>query len=382
MSAGEVSGDHYVAVLHGLLRAEGFLGRIYGLCGEESEDAGVEALWSNERLHILGVSEVFGSLRGILSLMGEMYREVIEARPEVVVVVDSPDFHLPLIRRLRRNGYRGRIVYVSPPAVWAWRSSRSRDLAAHVDECLPLFKFEHDYLENAGCRSGWIGHPFVDEAADWKLPPEQVFGAISGPGAQRVAPERLVALMPGSRGTEIDNLYGPLSAAYELLASRGWYPVFSIAPGLSPRARERLLARLDVAGQLRYEGSGHDLMAASSFVVGTSGTTTMQALLLQRYMIVLYKLGRLSGLVGRLLLRNRYFSVPNILAGEMLFPELIQGRATGSCARAAVAEWLDADDAFRGRKLERLRALLPLLGRSGVYAFWASRILEGISCAR
>jgi lipid-A-disaccharide synthase len=375
VSAGEGSGDHYVARLAGILRERGFDGRLYGVCGEESRRAGVEAAWNNERLHLIGIVEVLSSARDVLALMREVYSEAVASRPAAVVVVDSPDFHMPLIKRLRRGGFAGKIFYISPPSVWAWRSYRVRALVRDVDVCLPLFGFEHDYLVAHGCKSEWIGHPLVEELGDFSPDRAGVASRILGAGGDFDV-KKIIALLPGSRRMEIENLYGALSRLYDILTGRGYSPVFSVAAGLSERARTTLLSRLESEGRAYFEGRGSELLAASLMAVGSSGTATAESLLLRKYMVVMYRLKPLSALIGRILLGRVRFALPNILAGEEFFPELLQERANGETAAERALEWLDADGSRRAECAARMEELVLKMGKSGVYSFWADSILE------
>ena len=375
MSAGEVSGDHYIARVAGRLRDRGYDGRICGLCGAEARSAGVEGLWSAERLQLMGVSEVLGSIRDILSLKREMEREIARQNPAVLVLADSPDFHLPLMRSLRRAGYGGKFFYISPPSVWAWRSYRVRDLRRYVDENLPLFKFEHDYLVRAECRSYWIGHPLVEEFEGWRPDRARILEEIGGVARD----DRIVALLPGSRRSEIEMLYPVLSGLYARLAEAGFAPVFSVAPGLSERASSFLRSRIEAAGQRRYDGPGRELMAISEAVAGSSGTATAQALLLRRYMVVLYKLRPLSALIGKIFLRHLFFAVPNLLAEEMFYPELIQENATTEKAFDAAMKWLQSPPERRAEVEAKMERLAALMGRPGACDFWADRILAAVN---
>lgn len=376
VSAGEVSGDHYIARVSSELRRRGFGGggRIYGLCGAESRAAGVEGLWNAERLQLIGVSEVLSSIGDIIKLKREMQREIAASRPRAIVVADSPDFHLPLIRSIRREGYTGKIFYISPPSVWAWRSYRVRDLRTHVDENLPLFKFEHDYLLKEGCDTYWTGHPLVEEFENFRPDRADIASRILG---QPVSPnEKIIALLPGSRRGEIEELYPILSGVCESLEGRGYTPVFSVAPGLSDGASALLRSRIAAEGHRYYDGPGRDLMAVSEVVAGSSGTATAQALLLKKFMIVLYKLRPFSALIGKILLRHLHFAIPNLLAGETFYPELIQEHATVDGAKAALFGWLDADDDERARAERKMSELIELMGNPGACEFWADRILS------
>ena len=378
VSAGEISGDHYIAKVCKLLRDKGCNSRIYGLCGEESRDSGVECLWRNERLHLIGVAEVVSSLPDIFRLKSEIYENIMRVQPRILLLADSPDFHLPLIRQLRRGGYSGKIFYISPPSVWAWRSYRVKDLVRYVDECLPLFKFEHDYLRMARCATLWSGHPLVEEFRDFVPDRDLVFSRISGEiGTSEEMSGRIVALLPGSRRGEIEQLAPILADVYDELEKMGYFPVFSVAPGLTDGARRELFK--SVGGDRRYyEGQGRDIMGVSSLVIGASGTATAEALLLGRYMVVLYKVRPLSAMIGRVLLGHLRFAIPNLLAGEMFFPELIQERATAELALSEACAWLRADEGVRVKGEKRMKYLVTLMGKSGVYEFWAERILKAL----
>lgn len=376
VSSGEVSGDHYIATVARKMRELGWDGEIAGLCGEESIAAGAQSLWRAERLQLLGISEILGSLFDILSLKREMTREIISRDPAALLLVDSPDFNMPLARSLRRGGYRGKIFYISPPSVWAWRSYRTRALARDMDVLFPLFGFEHDYLVGAGCDSLWIGHPFLDEFKGLVPDRAAVAASMSSPLPDG---EPIIALMPGSRASEISRLYPVLSAICPAIRDAGRLPLFSIAPGLSPDAAKSLRARLEADGHLYTSAPGRDLMAISEAIVGSSGTATAQALLLRKFMVVMYRLSPLSAMIGRLVLRNQFFAVPNLLAGEMFFPELIQQDAVPKRASAALLEIIGRDEERKRADLARMDRLAALMGREGVIGFWAEHLLEAVS---
>ncbi|MDR3280414.1 MAG: lipid-A-disaccharide synthase [Synergistaceae bacterium] len=373
ISAGEVSGDHYTARAASLIRKHGFAGRIYGMCGAESRAEGIETLWNNEALHLMGFSEVLRSIGSVMRLMKDMRRNILETDPDAMIVADSPDFHLPLIRYVRKNGYKGRIFYISPPSVWAWRKGRVKTIRRSVDVSFPLFGFEDDYLRSEGCDTRWIGHPLAEEFINFTADRGNVSKNISGPAAEGSV---IAALLPGSRRTEIEPLYPVLSGLYKRLESRGVSPVFSVAPGLGGRARDFLIKKLTSANERFYEGPGRNIMGMADIVVGASGTATAEALLLRRFMIVLYKVRPMSYVIGRMLLRGVKFAIPNILAGDYFYPELLQGEATAENALKAVARWLDMDESKRDGAIRKMDRLAGMMGNPGVYDYWAREILE------
>ena len=369
MSSGEASGDHYTAALARTLCAAGYGDEIWGMGGGESRHAGINIEWDGERLQLLGFTEVLSAIPSIFALRREMVQRILERRPEAVVVVDSPDYHMRLIAKLRGKGYRGKIFYISPPAVWAWRSSRANDLRATVDECLPLFKFEHDYLLSRGCKSYWVGNPLLEEFSSGvssEVP--EVLGNDS----------RLVAFLPGSRASEVNSLLPMMEDVADRLAARGWHPVFSVAPGLNQRVREMLLQRFGESERDYYEGAGRDLMAAAKCAVGASGTITVESLLLRCFMIVTYKVNPLSAMLAKLIIKTPHFAMANILAGCEMFPELIQDKATADNIYNMAVKWLDGGEEYRAVIRDKMDEARKTMGEPGVYRYWCSRILEAV----
>lgn len=373
ISSGEASGDHYAAMLTKTLRGLGFASDIWGMGGLESRDAGLRALWHGERLQLIGFMEVITAVPSILALIKEVSERILELAPSVVVVIDSPDYHMRLLSRLRKRGYRGRIFYISPPAVWAWRSGRANDLRLHVDECLPLFKFEHDYLVSRGCKSYWIGSPLLEEFRPESLKPS--------PCSDIYGDKNYIAFLPGSRSSEIKNLLPVMKEVAHELSKRGWHPVFSVAPGLNPKVRKPFLEHLTSLKIDYYEGHGRDLMASALCAVGASGTTTVESLLLGCYMVVAYKVNPISAALAKMIIKTPYFAMTNILAGEEIFPEFIQNDVTAHNILTAALNWLESDESFKAEIAEKIRKTRNALGVQGVYQFWAKRMIEVVSYA-
>ena len=369
MSAGEASGDHYIAALAKTLRHSGYAGDIWGMGGVEARESGIRTAWHGERLQLMGFTEVLHAVPSILALLKEMTDKIIEEAPAAVVVVDSPDYHMRLVSRLRSQGYAGKIFYISPPAVWAWRKSRVHDLRRTIDMCLPLYEFEHDYLVSKGCRSGWIGSPLLEEFAGGEYSKENLPSALSQDG-------KLVAFLPGSRASEIKHLLPTMEEAASRLKAEGWHPVFSVAPGLDPRVRAKLLERLSAEGIDFYEGSGRDLMATANCAIGASGTITVESLILGCYMIVTYKINKLSALLAKMIIKTPYFAMANILCGSELFPELIQDDANVENMLGCAREWLNGDEKLRAEVMSKMERARKKLGSQGVYKYWAGLLME------
>ena len=153
ISCGEVSGDIYAADLIIELRKNS--SEIWGMMGPRGILAGGTATWSYEELKLMGFTEVVPAIPRLLKLRNDIVREIMTRGPGAVIVVDSPDFHFPLVKKLRAAGYKGLTVFLVTPTVWAWRSGRVKLLRDYFDLCLPLFSFEHDFLIEQGVNSRW-----------------------------------------------------------------------------------------------------------------------------------------------------------------------------------------------------------------------------------
>lgn len=371
LSSGEASGDHYTANIARALRRAGYGGSLWGMVSVESREAGVRCDWEGEQLQLIGLTEIISSVPKILKLINDVVERIIDEKPAAVVVADSPDYHLRLLMKLRRRGYGGKVFYISPPTVWAWRSWRVKELKRCVDECLPLFEFEHKFLLSRGCESYWIGHPFIDEFIGGGV---NISSENSGRG------NGVIAFLPGSRRSEVKSLLPVMERAARELESRGWRPVFSVAPGMNREERCKLAEYLRGRGFDYYEGPGRELLRTSACSVAASGTITVEALLLDKYQVVVYRLNAFSALVARLVINIRHYAMANILYGSQIFPELLQERATSENIVASALEWLEGEEAFRAGVRAKMNSARLMLGEAGAYDFWAGRIMDAVSC--
>ncbi|PIE55062.1 MAG: lipid-A-disaccharide synthase [Dethiosulfovibrio peptidovorans] len=352
LSCGEASGDTLIADLARGLRRQGYTGILWGMAGERSRAAGVRLRWSSSELQIMGISQAAAALPRLWCLADQMVSEVLRRRPRAVVVADSPDFHIPLVRRLRRKGYAGKVFFLSPPTVWAWRRRRVVPLRQLFDMCLPLFGFEHRFLQDHGVPTAWVGHPMVGRS----LP-------------KRAADPHGVALLPGSRHSEISRLLPVLRSLAERLADGGWSPVFSLADNVQGVFRAQVLEAL--AGWTVRCGDVPRLLAETSMAVGASGTVAVEAMIADRFMTVLYRGTPLEWVVYRAFVNLPFVSIPNVMAGRMVYPELLQDRCTVPAILRALAEYTRCPEPVH-RSLSICRRQM---GRSGASEFWASLVL-------
>lgn len=310
--AGEASGDLHAANLLQALRRLNPGVEAFGVGGERLRDAGLECVARSEELSLMGLAEIVRDLPRLWRLSRRVRQAALERRPRVAVLVDSPDFNLPLARALRKAGIPV-VIYISPQ-LWAWRAGRVRRIRRDVRRVLCILPFEVGFYGRHGVPAEFVGHPLVDELAPVmrELPP-------------RVP--RALALLPGSRWHEVEALLpAMLAAAARLGASIPDLTVrLIVAPGLDPK---RLQALLSGAAVELVTSDRHRALAACSAALVASGTATLECALLGVPMVVGYRLHPASYLMARWLVRVPHVSLVNLVAGEAVVPELVQGAFT------------------------------------------------------
>lgn len=332
--AGEASGDILGAGLMQALKIQHPDAEFIGIGGPRMQAEGLASYFPMERLAVMGLVEVLGRLPELLARRKRLLRTLIEAKPDVFIGIDAPDFNLTLELRLRQAGIKT-VHYVSP-SVWAWRQKRVLKIRQACDLMLCLFPFEAKFYLDHQVPVRFVGHPLANTIplqAD-----RQAARAALGVSAE----VSLVALLPGSRGGEVARL-GELflDTAQRLRALRPGVQFVLPCASAERRAQlEALLASRDLP-LLLLDGQSHEALAACDAVLIASGTATLEALLYKRPMVVAYRVAPLTYRILRRLVKSPYISLPNLLAERMLVPELIQDAATPDALAQALVPLLD-----------------------------------------
>ncbi len=348
--AGETSGDMLGAGLIREILERVPDARFEGIAGPRMIAQGARTLYAMESISIMGLDGLFDSLRHILSIRRGLCDRFTSERPDVFVGIDVPDFNLGLELKLRRAGIPT-IHYVSP-TVWAWRRYRIHKIRRAVGHMMTLFPFEADFYRRHGVPVTFVGHPLADRVE--ALPADQARDRLALPGEGRV-----VALLPGSRRSEVALLAGPfVEAAQQLLASRD--DLHFVVPCASAAIRDRLerltTDSLPAARVTLVDGNAQLALRAADVALLASGTAALEAALTCTPMVVAYRVSATSYLMVRMFSTVKHYSMPNHLLDEPLVPEFIQADATSSKLAAAVAGFLD-DDARRTRLVQSLAGI-------------------------
>jgi lipid-A-disaccharide synthase len=369
--AGETSGDALGAALIGSLRERVPDARFLGVPGAAMRAAGCEPLADAHELAVMGLTEVLGHLPRLLRLRARLLRQIIAWRPDVFIGIDYQQFNLGLALRLKARGFTT-VQYVSPQ-VWAWRAGRVTTMARAYDLVLCLLPFEPAFYDAHAVRARFVGHPLADQ-----IPLQNQRAAARA--ALHLDPDGpVLALLPGSRESEVQRLAAPFLGAAGVLAGR-IAGLTIVAPMAGPVVRaqfERALAASAGATAVRVlDGQSRLALSAADVALVASGTATLEALLCRCPMVVAYRFGALTAWVVRRLrlVRATYFALPNLLAGERLAPEFLQ-EAVVAGAMADALEQALRDTARRAYLLERFHAIHEALRRDGA-ALAAQAVLE------
>ena len=382
--AGEASGDLLGALLIKALKTEYPLLEFVGIAGPRMQSAGAVSWYAMEKLAVRGYVEVLKSFREILGIRRSLRNRMLKERPALFIGIDAPDFNLALEKTLKRAGIPT-IHYVSP-SIWAWRGERIHKIKESVSQMLTIFPFEPAIYERAGIPARFVGHPSADVIPQT---PQRDDARVQ----LRIKPsELIVALLPGSRQTELD-----YHAELFIETARAMLRDFPAARFLVPLATRETREQFDNA---RWKLQAQDLplqilfghanlaLAAADVALVASGTATLEAALLRCPHVVAY---RMSPTTYRLMKRKAYLpyvGLPNILAGEWLVPELLQEDASPANLARALGNWIRHPDAARNLRArfgaihaqlavdngERVRdALRPFLRQhSGLHALQTS----------
>lgn len=366
-SAGEASGD-----LHGANLAKELLlldknVELFGFGGDQMEAAGVRLVANCNAYSVMGFWEVVLNIRRLIQLMDLLMDTIEREQPDLLVLIDYPDFNWRLAKRAKSLGVR--VLSYIPPSAWAWRKGRAKNCAAIADAFVAIFPFELMPYEEAGANIVFLGNPLVDTVRPTRSVEETKSTFCVG------EKERVILLLPGSRRQELTQLFPIMLEAVRKLQES--VPnvrfIVPVAPGVCADSLERVSrhAGLDLTYVV---GETYNLMQIADVAVATSGTVVLEAALLGLPCVVLYRMSTVTYQIGRMLVDVENFSLPNILLGERVEPELLQDEVEATRIAEEVERLLEPVEAARIRA--RLAKVRETLGEPGAAARIAAHILS------
>ncbi len=332
---GEASGDILGAALMQALRKHFPAAEFSGIGGPRMLAQGFHSYFPQDRLAVMGLIEPLKRLPELLRIRTFLREHFIANPPAVFIGVDSPDFTISLEASLKEQGIKT-AHYVSP-SVWAWRQKRIVKIARSVDLMLTLLPFEAKFYHEHNVNVEFVGHHLADEL------PMHVDKIAARKSLGLPEDGRIVALLPGSRASEVERM-GELFMRTAVECLKQDPSLKFVIPAASPGRYRQLHMQLnefvDFPIQL-VNGHSHEAMAAADIVLLASGTVTLEALLLKKPMVVAYKMAPLTFRILSWLVKTPWISLPNLLAQEMLVPELLQDKATPEALSEAVLNYFE-----------------------------------------
>lgn len=343
---------------------------LFGMGGPKMREAGVELVADASKIAVVGITEVIQKLPAVWRAWKTLEREAARRKPALAITVDSPGFNFGLARRLKKQGVRN--VYFISPQIWAWRPRRMKWIQRRFERVLVIFPFEEEIYRKAGVKADFVGHPLVDSVRA-KMTREE-FARRFGLDAARP----IVAVLPGSRRSEIRRSMPVIAETCEKLRGSGAQFVVALADGMERGEIERYARgelKLTTAGGVTY-----DVMAAADCAIVSSGTATVEAALVGTPMVIVYRVSRMTAAIARKLVKTRMFGMVNLISGEQIAPELIQDAFTVDALESELRRLLESRGA-REQQKRKLAEVREKLGPAGAIERAAGIIAEMTGCA-
>jgi len=337
--AGEESGDLLAAELMAALKARQPGIQFIGMGGPKMQAQGLDSWFDYKTLSVMGFIEVLKHLPALLKLRKNLLKRIVAEKPDLVIGVDAPDFNLGIEKSCKRAGLR--TVHFVSPSVWAWREKRAARIAESCEQVLCLFPMEPAIYAKYGVDARFVGHPLADRIA---MTPDRETArtALALPDC------RHLAILPGSRVSEIDRLL-PVFLQGAAILKASMPELHFLIPAANSLCRDRIVHHLQthpLPDTRILDGHAQSAMIAADAVLLASGTAALEAMLCKRPMVVAYRISAITyAMVNALgLIKIERFSLPNVLSGQDLVPELIQDRCTPEAIAGELQTLLEAKD--------------------------------------
>ena len=344
---GEASGDLLGSALIEELNQRFSEVEFVGIGGPLMIAQGFDSWYRMSELSVMGYVEVIKKLPKLICIRSSLIRRILRYQPDLVVGIDAPDFNLFLERSVRKSGVP--VVHLVSPSIWAWRYERIHKIRESVDRMLVLFPFEEEIYKREGIPVSYVGHPLADQielVVDRFRYRDELGFTVN---------QKLVALLPGSRRSELKQHLDLMLDAAELIKSK--YPDVRFA---IPLINEDAVAfsrghmsqrRKDLIDEIQFVSANtQNVLKAADLAIIASGTATLEALLCECPMVVTYKVSQLTAWLMRRRARTTFVSLPNIIANEHLVDEFIQERARSHMLADAVISLFGQPEKLAGMR--------------------------------
>ena len=377
--AGEPSGDLHASHVAQQLKALCPDITLFGMGGDQMEAVSVRVDLHIRDSAVMGFADVITVLPMFLRKQAYLKRRIREEHPDVLLLVDFAEFNMPLAKFAQRQGVS--VVYYIPPKAWAWRAKRARKLAKWTNVVAAIFPFEAEFYRNSGANAEFVGHPLVD-FAQTSLTVHEARESLNIPKTEDDPEAPVIGLMPGSRRSEIHHIFPVMLKAAANIAKV--YPnaqwILPLAPGISPdliaeHCRGEVTSPLQIPSIKIVEDQTYPAMRASTLLLVTSGTATLEATCIGAPMIILFRTAALNWHIVKALTPLNRSGLPNLIAGGDIVPELLQTELTPTALTTLALDFLKHPQK-RETQREALQAVYAQLGTAGAAERTAELVLD------
>lgn len=350
--AGEASGDVHGADLVQAIKKQAPTVEVFGVGGPTLREAGMHTLVDTATIAGMGLFEARDKVRALLAAYRQLTNILRTTPPDLLVLIDFPEFNLRLAKIAKQVGVK--VFYYISPQVWAWRKRRVHTIAQRVDRLAAIFPFESAFYAKHGCSVDFVGHPLVDRVHPTRSREEtlQQYG---------LDPYRkTVAFLPGSRAQEVRYLLAPMLGTARLLGDSYQF-ILAVASTLDV---EQIRSQVGQSSIHIIQGDTYNAVHASDLTIVASGTATLETALLERPMVIVYRMAPVTYALARLIVRVPHIGMPNLIAERRLIPELIQSEVTPERIATEARQLLNDPQAYRVVQ-EGLREVRRRLGSGG-----------------
>jgi len=353
--AGEASGDQHGAKLVSAMKKKHPALFFCGIGGAALRQAGVRIIVDASELTVVGITEVVAKIPGILKGMGTIKKLLKSLRPDLLILIDFPDFNLHIAAAAKKLSIP--VLYYISPQIWAWRRGRVKRIGRLVDHMAVILPFEQQFYREHNVPVTFVGHPLLDD----HLP------AVKQTLAAGAKDRPVIGLVPGSRDIEITRHLPVMLETADILRERLKHVSFIIshAPSVEKKQIEVIIGGQHRRSDVEVVSEGVEkVFAHCDVIVAASGTVTLQAAIHGTPMVIIYKVSPVSFRLGRALIRVPNIGLVNLVAGRQIVPELVQHEASSDNIASAVENMLN-NTVDLNRLKQQLLALRDVLGGPG-----------------
>jgi len=356
--AGDHSGDLYAGLLAKKIKELSPDTEIFSAAGANLKENSTQ-LVNLTQIAVTGITEVFKYLKQILKLFNDTLSAIKKVNPDLVILLDFPDFNLRLAKKLKKENFK--IVYFISPQIWAWRKGRIKIIKKYIDKMLVIFKFEEEFYKKHNFKATFVGHPLLEILSNYRNLPDE--NNLSIP---------TIAFLPGSREKEIEKHLPVMIETKKLIAKKTPCRFILIK---HPQINTELFQPAQESGIELIEKDAYQCLKKSTLAIAASGTVTLELAILNIPTIVIYKLSFLSWFILKLLVKIDFITTTNLIAKKEIFKELIQHKASAENISEQALELLTNNKLYLDKK-SQLKNIIQSLKPENALELAAKEILK------